>query len=92
MTPINPASVCLRSSGLSSRKVGGELVVLDFNSSQYFTIRGSGIFLFELLHQARDREELIAALLARFDVEEDTARHDVDEFISSLSSAGLLSA
>ncbi|PZS25551.1 MAG: hypothetical protein DLM61_19855, partial [Pseudonocardiales bacterium] len=65
MTAINPASVRLRSNGLSSRKVGGELVVLDFNSSQYFTIRGSGIFLFELLQEKRNREELIAALLAR---------------------------
>lgn len=91
MTPTDPASVRLRASGLSSRKVGGELVVLDFNSSQYFTIRGSGIFLFELLQENRDREELISALLTRFDVEEDTARRDLDTFLSDLSGAGLLS-
>jgi hypothetical protein len=91
MTAINPVSVRLRPSGLSSRKIGGELVVLDFNSSHYFTIRGSGIFLFELLQEKHEREDLIASLLARFDVEEDTARRDVDKFLSDLSNAGLLS-
>ncbi|MGH3975639.1 MAG: PqqD family protein [Pseudonocardiaceae bacterium] len=91
MTDIKSRSVRLRSSGLSSRKVGEELVVLDFVSSQYFTIRGSGIFLFDLLQEKRDRDELVAAVLARFDVEEDTARRDVDTFLSELSGAGLLS-
>jgi len=90
MTAARPGSVRLRPSGLSSREVGGELVVLDFDGSQYFTIRGSGIMLFELLREKRDREELVAALLARFDVDEETARRDVDTFLSDLSDAGLL--
>lgn len=92
MIASNSASVRLRSGGLSSRTVGGELVVLDFESSQYFTIRGSGIFLFKLLQEKRDREELLAALLARFDVEEAIARRDLDIFLSDLSGAGLLTA
>ena len=91
MAAANPVSVRIRSSGLSSRKVGGELVILDFASSKYFTIRGSGMFLFELLREKHDREELVVALLARFDVDEDIARHDVDTFLSELSDAGLLS-
>jgi hypothetical protein len=46
MTIINPASVRLRSNGLSSRKVGRELVVFDFDGSHYLAIRGSGIVTF----------------------------------------------
>jgi hypothetical protein len=92
MADITPGSARLRSSGMSSRKVGRELAVLDFASSRYFTIRGSEIFFFELLQEEKhDREELIAALLARFDVKEDIARRDVETFLSELSSAGLLS-
>jgi hypothetical protein len=80
----------LREGGLSSCSVGGELVVLDLDSSQYLTVRGSGVYLFELLGVERDRDELVAALLARFEVDEGTARDDVDRFLADLADAGLL--
>jgi len=83
--------VRLRDSGLSSRKVGGEVVILDFDDSRYLTISGSGVLLFELLREEHDRDELVAAVLAAFEVDEDTARRDVDAFIAELSDAGLLS-
>ena len=81
----------LRDSGLSSRKVGNEVVILDFDSSRYLTISGSGVLLFELLREEHDRDELVSALLATFEVDPDTARRDVDAFIADLSDAGLLS-
>lgn len=81
----------LRDSGLSSRTVGGEVVVLDIESSRYLTISGSGVLLFELLREEHDRDELVAAVLATFEVDEDTACRDVDAFIADLSDAGLLS-
>ncbi|MDQ1527525.1 MAG: hypothetical protein QOG18_2138 [Microbacteriaceae bacterium] len=81
----------LRDSGLSSRAVGGEVVVLDLENSRYLTISGSGVLLFELLREEHDRDELVAALLTTFEVDEDTARRDVDAFIADLSDAGLLS-
>jgi hypothetical protein len=80
----------LRDSGLSSRKVGGEVVILDFDSSRYLTVTGSGVLLFELLREEHDRDELVAAVLAAFEVDADTARRDVDAFIADLSDAGLL--
>lgn len=92
MTAVDPGPVRLRADGLSSCKVGGELVVLDLVGSQYFIIHGCGILLFELLQEKRDREELVTALLTRFEVGENMARRDVDRFLSDLSSAGLLSA
>jgi len=84
-------AVRLRNSGLSSREVGGEVVVLDLENSRYLTVSGSGVLLFELLHEEHDRDELVAALVATFEVDEDTARRDVDSFISDLSDTGLLS-
>lgn len=90
MTAAHRATARLRESGLSSCSVGGELVVLDLDGSQYLTIRGSGVYLFELLGVERDRDELVAALLARFEVDADTARADVDRFLTDLAGAGLL--
>lgn len=90
MTAAYRATTRLREAGLSSCLVGGELVVLDLDGSQYLTIRGSGIYLFELLGVERDRDELVAAVLAKFDVDEGTARADVDRFLANLAEAGLL--
>jgi hypothetical protein len=90
MTAAHRATARLREGGLSSCSVGGELVVLDLDGSQYLTIRGSGIYLFELLGVERHRDELVAALLERFEVDEGTARVDVDRFLADLAEAGLL--
>lgn len=73
----------LRETGLSSRKVGGEMVILDLDRSRYLTVSGSGVFLLELLRQERDREELIQALVDSFEVDEHTARCDVVTWMRS---------
>lgn len=56
----------------------------------YLTISGCGTFLFELLREERERHELVAAVLATFEIDEDTAGKDVDAFVRELSDAGLL--
>jgi coenzyme PQQ synthesis protein D (PqqD) len=90
VTAAHRATARLRESGLSSCLVGGELVVLDLNNSRYLTIRGSGIYLFELLGVERNHDELVAALLERFEVDANTARADVNRFLAELAEAGLL--
>lgn len=65
-------------------------MILDFDSSRYLTVSGSGVLLFELLREEHDRDELVAAVLAAFEVDADTAWRDVDRFIADLSDAGLL--
>jgi hypothetical protein len=90
MAAAHRGTARLREVGLSSCSVGGELVVLDLDSSEYLTIRGSGVYLFELLGVERGRDELVAALLVRFEVDEGTACDDVDRFLADLAEAGLL--
>jgi hypothetical protein len=75
------------------RRLGDEIMVLDLNSSTYFSVGGAGTFLFETLG-ADDVDEpaLVAALVDRFQVDPATARHDVSTFVSRLRDAGLLVA
>lgn len=47
-------------------------------------------FLFEQLFEERTEEELIQALLAKYEVEESRARLDVAEFVEKLLGAGIL--
>ena len=65
---------------------GGATV--DFNGM--LTLNESGAFLWKKLEQGSDREALIRALLAEYDVDSATATADVDAFLEKLSSAGCL--
>lgn len=49
-----------------------------------------GQFLFEQLQSEQTTESLVCALLDHYEVEQETAQKDVDEFLGHLRSAGLL--
>lgn len=49
-----------------------------------------GQFLFELLQTEQSKESLLRALLDSYDVPEEIAQADIDDFLSHLRSAGLL--
>lgn len=62
--------------------------VFDFNG--IVTLNSSGAFLWEALEQDVSEENLIQALLEKYEVEEDTAREDVRQFLSVLNSKGMI--
>lgn len=80
----------LRTSDISARTIGGETIVLDLPSSQYFAITGIGSRVFELLSEERTLEDLVAAILAEYEVDEAVARRDVEAFVDRLRQAQLL--
>jgi len=80
----------LRTADISARTIGGETIVLDLPSSQYFAITGIGSRVFELLTEERSLDDLVAAVLAEYDVDEATARRDVETFVDRLRTAKLL--
>ena len=49
-----------------------------------------GTFLFEQLRTEQTAESLVCALLQSYDVDQDTAVRDVEEFLSHLRAADLL--
>lgn len=53
-------------------------------------LNDTGRFLFELLQTSRTEEELVSALVRTYEVDDDTARADVAEFLSLLRSMKLL--
>lgn len=50
----------------------------------------SGAFLWKLLENGADREELIQKLLDEYAVDEATAAADIDRFVAKLSEADLI--
>lgn len=77
------------------RQVGDSWVVLPFGAANVdfngmLSLNDSGALLWKTLEQGGDREALISALLAEYDVDAATAASDVDKFLEKLTAAGCL--
>lgn len=81
--------------GYVLRPVAGNNVVIAIgkeaiNFNGIVTINGAGAFLWELLLQGSTKEEMLAAMLKEYDIDETTAKSDIDEFVDKLTEAELL--
>ena len=83
-------SLRLRTDNLSWQLTGENIVVLDLTSSVYLQLSGSGRLLWECLAEGATRDELIDALVNRYEIDADRAGADVDDFLSDLTDRGLL--
>jgi len=80
--------------GFLLREVAGETVVIPagdtMNLNMMITLNGTGAFLWQQLEKEISEEELLAALLAEYDVDEATAKKHVAAFVKKLSDNGFL--
>jgi len=80
----------LRTAGISARTIGGETIVLDLPRSQYFAITGVSSRVFQLLAEDRTLDDLVTTIVTEYEVDEPTARRDVESFVDRLRQAQLL--
>lgn len=80
--------------GFLLRQVAGQTVVLPFGDeldlNMMITLNDTGKFLWERLSVETDEAELVAALLAEYDVDEETAAKSVATFVAKLNENGFL--
>ena len=81
--------------GYIMREVAGENVVIavgeaarDFKGM--IRLNPTGAFLWKLLESDTDENAMLAAMLDKYDIDEDTAKRDITAFISSVKGAGLI--
>lgn len=81
----------LRTGRLTWRQVNDELVVLDVESSSYLSANTTAAVLMKRLAVGdASLDDLVAALLAEFEIDPPTAREDVNRFVAELEKDGLL--
>lgn len=85
-------SLRLRDDDLDWRQIDDEIVVLDARDATYLTLNGPGALLWGLLDKSATRDELVAALLAAYEVDASVAGRDTDAFLEMLAEQGLLAA
>lgn len=76
---------------VSWRKVGQKAVLLDLESSEYYTFNETGSRLLELISDSRGAEEMAKVLCEEFEVAPAAAAADVRSFLARLGERGLLS-
>jgi hypothetical protein len=82
----------LRREKLQWLELEGEVVALDEEAFSYLGANRSGALLWSLLARGTTRAQLVAALTARFGIDELRAAGDVDAFLAALAGHGLLEA
>ena len=74
--------------GFLLRDVAGQTVVLptagDLDLNMMITLNETGKFLWERLKDDTDEAALVSALLSVYEVDEETARESVKEFVQKL--------
>ena len=78
---------------LALRQIAGTWVVLPLSSKVLdfdgmLTLNESGLMLWKLLEKGSSCEEMAAALVKEYDVSNDQAIADVNEFVETLKNAG----
>ena len=77
------------------RDVAGECIAVPTGAvaakfSGIISLNDTAAFLLRLLHTEQSEDSLLKAMLAEFDVDEDTARKDITELLNTFSALGLL--
>lgn len=77
------------------REIAGDYIiiptgktVLEFNG--LITVNEVGVSLWKMLQEDVTMDDLVKGILDEYDVEEDVAREDIQEFLDNLISAGIL--
>ena len=74
-----------------SQEVDEESVLLDLKSESYFGLDEVGTRIWQLLKNGSDLQNVFEILLAEYEVGEDKLKKDLQEHITQLVDAGLIS-
>jgi Coenzyme PQQ synthesis protein D (PqqD) len=80
----------LRTDDITWRRVGESIVVLDLADSSYLSVNGTGTIIWQCLQSGSDIASILAAVLEKYDVDEETARVDIDRFLADLRTRRLI--
>ena len=80
---------------LIKREIAGDTLLVPVGTAVYdsnglFVLNELGAFLWDLLPGAETEEELCRAVLAEYEVAEEEAARDIEEFLSRLRELGIL--
>jgi hypothetical protein len=79
-----------RREGLAAQVVGGEAVLLDIESGEYFSLNPVGSRIWELCDGTRSTVEIVSVVCDEYDVAQDVVSADTEEILGELEKAKLV--
>ena len=79
------------SSEVLTQEVGGETVILDLKSESYFGLDEVGTRIWQLLQEQKDIQTITATMLNEYEVEEEQLEKDIQNLLTQLNKAGIVS-
>ena len=86
---MNRATIT-RSPNHVATDMAGETVVLDMKSGMYYGMDGVAGLIWNLLETPQTLEDIHKAVLAEYEIDQESCERDVATFVSALQSAGLI--
>jgi hypothetical protein len=90
--PLSLATVVSASPNQVHARVGDDLVILDLDSSRYYSLDPVGARVFELLEQPTRLDAIADTIVAEFEVDAPTARRDLLALVDTLVAQKLVEA
>lgn len=78
-------------SSVALQQIDDEAVIVDLSNGYCYRANGVGSFIFGCLDGAANIGAIIESVRANFEVDKDTARDDVEDFLEALRQEGLVS-
>ncbi len=85
------AKYSLSNSSLSQR-VKDETVILELNKGEYFELNSMAGKMLEMLKASTDTATIAKCIEAEFDTDQETIQKDLDQLITDMLSAGVLTS
>lgn len=80
---------------LLKREIAGESFLVPLGKTVYdanglFVLTELGAFIWDLLPEAENEEEILKRILEEYEVDADTAKKDLEEFLNKLRTMGII--
>jgi hypothetical protein len=90
--PIDDTTMLSRPGNLVASEIDGEAVILSIDSGQFFQLNQVGSRIWDALAVPTAMGDLCRAMQDRFDVDQDTCRRDIADFVALLAQHGLVAS
>ena len=84
------AAISKRSHAFSETEIDGEVVVMNLDRGDFFSLTGTAAAIWPLIDGSRSRDALLAELAAAFGTAPGAIASDLDEFLGQLGRAGFV--
>jgi Coenzyme PQQ synthesis protein D (PqqD) len=85
----------IKNKDVVTRRIAGETIIVPLRSGVgdldfIYTLNQPGTVIWDLLDAGTSVRKMVDAICREFDVSEDAAARDIEEFLDSLQAAGLI--